>query len=57
MPQKKMGRPTESPKDTMIRVRADSELIEKLDECVKKLNSNRSEVIRNGIEKVYNDLK
>lgn len=57
MPQKKMGRPTESPKDTMIRVRADSELIKKLDECVKKLNSNRSEVIRNGIEKIYDDLK
>ena len=57
MPQKKMGRPTESLKDTMIRVRVDSELMKKLDKCVEKLNSNRSEVIRNGIEKMYNDLK
>lgn len=57
MSQKKVGRPTDKPKDTMIRVRADKELIEKLDKCVEKMNSNRSEIIRSGIEKIYDDLK
>ncbi|AXU29350.1 TPA: ribbon-helix-helix protein, CopG family [Clostridioides difficile] len=57
MPQKKMGRPTESVKDTMIRVRADKDTIDKLDECVNLLDSNRSEIIRKGIDKIYDDLK
>ncbi|HBE9110336.1 TPA: ribbon-helix-helix protein, CopG family [Clostridioides difficile] len=57
MPQKKMGRPTENIKDTMIRVRADKDTIDKLDECVNLLDSNRSEIIRKGIDKIYNDLK
>ncbi|EGT4786913.1 TPA: ribbon-helix-helix protein, CopG family [Clostridioides difficile] len=57
MPQKKMGRPTENIKDTMIRVRADKDTIDKLDECVNLLDSNRSEIIRKGIDKIYDDLK
>ncbi|MER0283507.1 ribbon-helix-helix protein, CopG family [Clostridioides difficile] len=57
MPQKKMGRPTESVKDTMIRVRADKDTIDKLDECMNLLDSNRSEIIRRGIDKIYDDLK
>ena len=57
MPQKKMGRPTESVKDTMIRVRADKDTIDKLDECVNLLDSNRSEIIRKSIDKIYDDLK
>ena len=54
---KKIGRPTDSPKDTMIRVRMDRETVEKLDECVEKLSSNRSDAIRQGIDKLYDDLK
>ena len=42
----KIGRPTDSPKNTMIRVRVDDYTLEKLDECVSKMNSNRSEIIR-----------
>lgn len=57
MPQKKMGRPTENIKDTMIRVRADKDTIDRLDECVNLLDSNRSEIIRKGIDKIYDDLK
>nr|DAD87361.1 MAG TPA: hypothetical protein [Myoviridae sp. ctCop38] len=53
----KMGRPTDSPKNTMVRVRVDDETIKILDECVENLNLNRSEVIRIGIKKVYADIK
>ena len=53
----KMGRPTDSPKNTMVRVRVDDETIKILDECVENLNLNRSEIIRIGIKKVYADIK
>ncbi len=52
----KIGRPTDAPKNTMIRVRVDDATLEKLDECVLKMNSNRSEVIRKGISMVFEDL-
>lgn len=54
---KKIGRPTNSIKDSMIRVRMDKETVEKLDVCVKFHRSNRSEIIRKGIEVAYNDLE
>ena len=57
MAAKKMGRPTDSRKDTEIRVRANPDTMRKLDECSKKLNTNRSEVVRKGIDKMYDDLK
>lgn len=44
------GRPTNSPKDTMLRIRVDSETLEKLDNCTRKMNSNRSEIVRQGID-------
>lgn len=47
---KKPGPNPENPKDTMIRVRVDKITLNKLDNCVKKLSSNRSEVIRQGID-------
>ena len=53
----KMGRPTDSPKNTMIRVRMDEETVQLMDECAKELNTTRSEVIRTGIRKVYADIK
>lgn len=46
---KKPGPKPEHPKDTMLRLRVDKITLEKLDNSVKKLNSNRSEVIRQGI--------
>ena len=57
MAAKKMGRPTDSRKDVEIRVRANPETMRKLDECSKKLFTNRSEVVRKGIDKMYDDLK
>ncbi len=50
----KTGRPlTENPKDTRIQIRLDKVTLDKLDVCVKVNNSNRSEIIRNGIDLVY----
>ena len=58
MPPKKMGRPkSDNPKDKLLRVRMDSQALETLDECVAKLNSNRSDVVRKGINRVKDDLK
>ena len=53
----KKGRPTASKKDTMLRIRIDSETLNKLDECVKVQNNNRSEVVRNGINEQYDKIK
>lgn len=53
---KKMGRPTTSPKNTMVRVRMDDKTLQKMDECAKKLNTSRSEVIRLGIKELYPKL-
>lgn len=47
------GRPkSENPKDIRIQIRLDRYTLEKLDRCVKRENSNRSAVIRKGIDLV-----
>ncbi len=53
---KKPGPNPENPKDTMIRVRVDKITLEKLDNSVKVLNSNRSEIIRRGIDLINESL-
>ncbi len=57
MPNKKMGRPTDSPKNFMLRVKMDKVTLQKLDECCKIQNVNRSEFVRNNIQEKYDDLK
>lgn len=47
--------PKDNPKDTRIQIRLDREYMQKLDECVKRYGSTRSEVIRNGIDRMYSD--
>lgn len=54
---KKGTKLTDNPKDTLIRVRMDKETVKNLDYCVEKMNSNRSSVIRDSINKLHNDLK
>lgn len=54
---KKMGRPTDSPKTETIKVRLDKDTLNKLDECVKINETNRSEEVRKGIKKHYDDIK
>lgn len=53
----KIGRPTDSPKNIMIRVRMDDETVKIMDECAKALNTTRSDIIRKGIRKVYTETK
>ncbi len=53
----KIGRPTDSPKNTMIRVRMDDKTVAIMDECAEQLKTTRSEIIRSGILKVYADIK
>lgn len=52
----KRGRPTDSPKNTTVKMRMDKETVAMLDECTEKLDATRSEVIRTGIRKVYDGL-
>lgn len=46
---------TDNPKDSVIRARVDSETVKKLDYLVKENGSNRSEVIRKGINIQYEE--
>lgn len=58
MDPKKTGRPpSENPKDKTLRVRVDEQTIEKIDQCTQSLNTTRSDIVRKGIDKVYDDLK
>ncbi len=50
MAKKKPGPKPEHPKDFVLRVRVDKITLEKLDNSVKKSNSNRSDVVRQGID-------
>lgn len=54
---KKGTKLTDSPKDYMLRVRMDKETVEKLDCIAEKMESTRSEVVRQGIEEQYQKLK
>lgn len=54
----KMGQKlTDNPKDTTVRARMDKDTIEKLDYLVAEQNSDRSKIIRQGIEIQYENIK
>jgi predicted transcriptional regulator len=58
MSSKKMGRPpSDKPKGKTIEIRVDQEIMSKLDASAEKLNSTRSDIVRRGIEKVYDELQ
>lgn len=58
MPPKKMGRPPAvNPKDKTLRIRVDQETIQKLDRCSLTLGTNRSDIIRKGIDMVDDSLR
>lgn len=54
---KKMGRPTDNPKDISLKVRLDKETDKKLDDCVRAMEVSKAEVIRRGVHKVHDDLE
>ncbi|MFE6077202.1 ribbon-helix-helix protein, CopG family [Paenibacillus sp. NPDC057886] len=58
MSSKKMGRPkSDKPKSKTIEIRVDDEIMNKLDISAEKLNTNRSDIVRKGIEKIYDELQ
>lgn len=48
---------TYKPKDTMVRVRMDKETVDKLDCLANEQGSDRSKIIRQGIELQYKKTK
>lgn len=50
---KKGTKLTDKPKDYMLRVRMDTETVEKLDTVCKKQNISRSAAVRLGIDYLY----
>ncbi|GKX29368.1 hypothetical protein SH1V18_18480 [Vallitalea longa] len=56
MANKKIGRPTNAPKNKTIKFRIDDETNKKLESCSKELNESKSEILRKGVNKVYDDL-
>ncbi len=53
---KKIGRPTESPRIHQYRIRLTDDENEKLSYCGEKLGKTKAEVLRTGLEKVYNEI-
>ncbi len=53
----RIGRPTDDPKTLSTRVRLSESDIEKLEFCSERLKLKKSEIIRMGIEKVYQEVK
>ena len=56
MAAKKLGRPTDSPKDITMKIRFDKDTSEKLEVCSKKMEISRAEVVRRGVKKMYDGL-
>lgn len=52
-----MGRPTDNPKDIVLKVYFDKDTAKKLDECIEELKVSKSEVVRRGVHKVHDGLK
>ena len=51
------GRPTDNPKNDIIKIRATKEDREKLLYCCEKTGMIQYEVVMKGLEKVYNEIK
>lgn len=53
----KIGRPTQSPKVNNTRVRLSDEDIAKLEYCKAQTGKTYADIIREGIDKVYQEIK
>ncbi|WP_169736135.1 hypothetical protein [Ruminococcus albus] len=51
-----MGRPTDNPKQLSTRIRLSDTDVRRLEFCSQKTGKTKSEIIRMGIEKVYEEL-
>lgn len=56
MGNKKIGRPTDNPKDISLKVRLDNDTSKKLEECIRIMEVSKAEVVRQGIHKIYDGL-
>lgn len=54
---KKIGRPTDNPKDTTMKIRFDKDSLKMLEECSEQMKISRAEVVRRGVRKMHEDLK
>ena len=54
---KKMGRPSNNPRMNKLGIRLSDNEIEMLEISAKELNVTRTEIIAQGIKKVYSSLK
>lgn len=52
-----MGRPTDDPKTEIIKIRATKSDREKLLYCCSMTNKTQYEIVMDGINKVYNEIK
>lgn len=57
MSEKKMGRPTDNPKNYPLHVRLDKEANDILEKYCKQEKVNKMEATRRGIKKLNDDLK
>lgn len=53
---KKMGRPTDNPKNNNYRIRMTDEELEKLEICCERTGLSKADVIRKGIDLVYREI-
>jgi len=51
------GRPTDNPKTLSTRIRLSEEDVRKLEFCAKETGLTKAEIIRQGIQEVYNKVK
>lgn len=52
---KKMGRPTDNPAKNQLRIRLTDDELAKLEECSSRLGINKSDVVRLGIDRVFEE--
>lgn len=57
MGEKKVGRPTDNPKNIMVKFRADEDTYQKLKECSNAMRVSQAEVLRQGVHKMHDGLK
>ncbi|MCI9490108.1 MAG: hypothetical protein HFG97_08870 [Dorea sp.] len=51
-----MGRPTENPKGNYTGIRLSDDEVKKLDFCMKKTGMTKTDVLRKGIDLVYQEI-
>lgn len=56
MKENRKGRPTNAVKDIVIKARIDENTERMLEICVQKTSMTKSDVVRNGILKIYQEI-